>query len=232
MIEIRRQQARGRSRTGWLDSRHTFSFAEYHDPDWMGFGVLRVVNDDRVAPGAGFGMHPHRDMEILSYVVEGSIEHRDSLGHRAVVRPGEIQRMSAGTGVTHSEFNPSETEALRFLQIWIVPERRGIDPGYEQKPFPLDESRGRLLLVASRDGRDGSVIVHQDVAVHAGRFAEGDRHAHRLGGGRRAWLQVVRGGVTANGVALEEGDGASVQGEETLEILATSEAEVLLFELA
>jgi redox-sensitive bicupin YhaK (pirin superfamily) len=231
MIVIRERDDRGKSDFGWLDSRHTFSFGGYHDPAHPGFRVLRVLNEDRVAPGAGFGTHPHRDMEILSWVVEGAMEHRDSTGTGSVIRPGEIQRMSAGTGITHSEYNASETDALHFLQMWILPERRGLEPSYEQKSFPLEEERGRLVLLASQDGRDGSVRVHQDVALFAARLATGNRVEHPIAPGRHAWLQVVRGRVTAGERPLEAGDGASVSEEPGLALEAATEAEVLVFDL-
>ena len=231
MITIRRADERGTTDFGWLDSRHSFSFGRYHDPRHMGFRALRVINDDRVAPGQGFGTHTHRDMEILSWVVEGAMEHRDSLGNGSVIRPGELQRMTAGTGVAHSEFNHSRKETLRFLQIWILPERSGIEPGYEQAAFPLDRRRGELVLVASRDGRDDSVKVHQDVSLRAGRFAGGDEIRLPIPPGRHAWVQVVSGGVGLNGLELEEGDGAALSEEDAMAITARSAAEVLVFEL-
>ena len=232
MINLRAKDERGRSNLGWLDSYHTFSFGKYYDPLQGGFGTLRVINEDRVRPEAGFGTHPHRDMEILSYVLEGAIEHKDSMGNGSVLRPGEVQRMTAGTGVTHSEFNPSGTEHVHFLQIWILPERRGLEPGYEQRAFPLEENRGSLVLVASRDGREGSLTVHQDVAVYAGRFSADDRVTHRLAGDRQAWLQVTRGKLSLNGIGMVAGDGASMSEEDLLEITASEDVEVLLFDLA
>lgn len=231
MIAVRKNTDRGRADFGWLDSRHTFSFGRYLDPDHMGFRSLRVINDDRVAAGAGFGTHPHDNMEILSYVVDGAIEHKDSMGNGSVIRPGELQRMTAGAGVTHSEFNHSKTDSLRFLQIWILPEKRDLEPGYEQRAFPLEERKGELVLVASRDGRDDSVTVHQDVSLYAGRLSPGDRTMLELGPGRDAWVQVVRGGVKLAGEALEEGDGAAVRDETSIELSADAEAEVLVFDL-
>ena len=232
MIQVRHAAQRGRARFGWLDSRHTFSFGHYFDPAQMGFGALRVINDDRVAPGAGFDAHSHRDMEIISYVIEGAMAHRDSLGHGSVIRPGDIQRMSAGTGITHSEFNQSKDAPLRFLQIWVLPEKTGIEPGYEQIHFPPVERRGRLRLVASRDGREGSVTVHQDAAMYAGLLGAGESGRLELAAGRGAWAQVVRGALSLNGIALAEGDGAAVIDESGLELVGTNEAEVVLFELA
>ncbi|MDF1566310.1 MAG: pirin family protein [Deltaproteobacteria bacterium] len=230
MITLRAASDRGHANHGWLDTNHTFSFAHYYDPKHMGFGALRVINDDRVVAGAGFPTHPHRDMEILSYVVEGALEHRDSMGNGSVIRPGEVQRMSAGTGVTHSEFNPSRDEDLRFLQIWVVPDARGLEPGYEQRHFG-DERRGRLRLVASRDGREGSVTLHQDVDVHASLLDPGERVEHRLDEGRRAWVQVVRGELRIDDRVLREGDGAALEGVERIGVEAITDAELLLFDL-
>jgi hypothetical protein len=231
MITVRRSHERGRARLGWLDTRYSFSFADYHDPRFMGFRALRVLNEDRVAPGKGFPEHGHRDMEILTWVLSGELEHRDSLGNGSRIRPGELQRMSAGTGVKHSEFNPS-AEPLHLLQIWILPERDGLAPSYEQRHFPAAERAGRLRLVASRDGRDGSLRVHQDVAVHAALLGPGHAVAHALRPGRHAWLQVARGRCTLNGVALEVGDGAAVSDETSLRLERADDAEVLLFDLA
>ena len=232
MIAVRRAADRGRSSFDWLDSRHTFSFAEYHDPRHMGFRDLRVLNEDRVEPGRGFGTHGHRDMEILTYVIDGSLEHRDSMGNGSVIRPGDVQRMSAGTGVTHSEFNPSSIEPVHFLQIWILPERSGMPPGYEQRRFPVDEKRGMLRLVASRDGRDGSLTVHQDVDVFAVVLEPGETVTHALQHGRHAWVQVVAGSVTVDGTALVQGDGAAVSEERSVTLAAREPAELLLFDLA
>ena len=232
MIAFRDRMARGTSRTGWLDSRHTFSFAQYYDPAQMGFRSLRVVNEDRVIPGAGFPAHSHRDMEIITYVLEGALEHKDSLGSGAVIRPGEVQRMSAGTGITHSEFNPSKNEPVHFLQIWILPDRAGLAPSYEQKAFAPEERRGRLRLVAAPDGKDGAVTVHQDARLFVATLDAGERVAHDLAPGRGAWLQVARGIVALNGTELREGDGAAVDGEPKITVEAETDAEILLFDLA
>ncbi len=243
MITLRPAAERGAADHGWLDTRHTFSFANYYDPRHMGFRALRVINDDRVAPGAGFPTHPHRDMEILTWVVEGAIAHRDSMGHGAVVRASELQRMTAGTGVTHSEFNASGTDPLRFLQIWIVPEARGLEPGYEQRPFGPDATRGRLRLVASPDGADGSLTLHQDARLYVTRLPPGAQVEHTLAPGRHAWVQVARGAVRLGDLTLREGDGAALSDEPAvrLEGLAAAdvpgateapEAEILLFDLA
>src|SRR3954468_19901114 len=214
MITVRPASERGHGQKGWLDTYHTFSFSDYQDPQHMGFRVLRVINEDRVAPGRGFGEHGHRDMEIISYVLEGALGHRDSLGHEAVLRPGEFQCMTAGTGIRHSEFNPSRTEAVHFYQIWLLPDRSGHTPHYDQRSFPEDERRGRLRLVASPDGRDGSLTIHQDAEVYLAALGPGDRVAHALRPGRYAWLQVLRGDVDLNGTSLVAGDGAAV-GEES-----------------
>lgn len=232
MIHVRRAEERGRSDFGWLDSRHTFSFGDYYDPAHMGFRALRVINDDRVDPGAGFGTHPHRDMEIISYVLEGALAHKDSIGTGSIIRPGEVQRMSAGTGVLHSEFNASKTDRVHFLQIWIVPEQRGIAPSYEQKAFSTEERAGRLRLVASRDGRDGSVVVHQDVALYAALLSGAQSAEHALAPGRNGWVHVARGEVTVNGARLREGDGAALTGEPQVALSEGRDAEVLLFDLA
>lgn len=231
MITIRPAAARGAAEHGWLSSRHSFSFAGYHDPGHMGLATLRVINEDRVQPGKGFETHGHRDMEIVSYVLSGALEHRDSMGNGSVIRPGEVQRMSAGTGVTHSEFNASDTDTVHFLQIWILPEREGLEPGYEQKTFPEAERQGRLRLVAARDGRDGALAIHQDVDLYAALLAPGENLTHPLATGRKAWLQVARGGLTLNGTALAEGDGAAIEGEDAVEIAATGDAELLLFDM-
>ena len=230
MISMRKAAERGAADHGWLDTRHTFSFADYHDPEHAEFRSLRVLNEDRVAPASGFPPHGHSDMEILTIVLEGGLRHRDSLGNTSVIRPGEVQRMSAGTGVVHSEMNDSRTEPVHFLQIWIHPERRGLAPGYEQKDF--SKADGPLVTVASRDGRDGSVTVHQDVSVHRARLAPGDEIVHALRPGRHAWVQAVRGTFDVNDASLEAGDGAAVSGEKSVRLRATSEADALLFDLA
>jgi quercetin 2,3-dioxygenase len=232
MITIRPAAERGRTDWGWLDSRHTFSFGEYHDRRHMGFRSLRVINDDRVKAGAGFGTHGHRDMEILSYVLEGGLEHKDSTGGGGVIRPGEIQFMRAGTGVTHSEYNASKTEPVHFLQIWVVPDTRGLAPRYDQKVFDVDAARRGFVLLAAKDGREGSIPVHQDVALWMTRLGEGDERAHALAPGRHAWVHVARGAVALDGHALEEGDGAAVSEEAGVRLVARGDAEVLLFDLA
>lgn len=232
MITVRAAEERGRTRAGWLDSYHTFSFNRYYDPLYTGFRQLLVINEDRVAPAMGFGTHSHRDMEILSYVVAGQLAHKDSTGTRALIRPGELQRMSAGTGVSHSEFNPSETEPTHFLQIWIQPEREGLPPGYEQREFADEERRGRLRLLASRDGSEGSVTVHQDVKLYDALLAAGAEVSYMLSADRHAWLQVVKGAVTVNGTPLKTSDGAAISEEARLKIVASEEAELLLFDLA
>jgi hypothetical protein len=232
MITVRRSEDRGHADHGWLDSRHTFSFADYHDAAHMGFRALRVINEDRVAPSRGFGTHGHRDMEILSYVLAGKLAHRDSLGTGSVIGPGEVQRMTAGTGVRHSEFNGSDAEPVHFLQIWIVPDRSGIAPGYEQRHFPEAERRGRLRLVASPDGRDGSVTIHQDARVHMGLLAPGERAALAIAGGRHAWVQVTRGRVRVGGEELQAGDGAALSDEREVALEGIEEGEVIVFDLA
>jgi redox-sensitive bicupin YhaK (pirin superfamily) len=231
MIQVRRGADRGHFDHGWLNTYHTFSFADYYDPKHMGFRDLRVINEDRVRPGYGFPTHGHRDMEIISYVLEGALEHRDSIGTGSVIRPGDVQRMSAGTGVTHSEFNPSKEEGVHFLQIWILPERRAITPSYEQQTFTEAEKAGRLRVVASPDGRDGSVRIHQDVTVFASVLRDGERLSYELAPNRAAWVQVARGAVRLNGNLLEQGDGASATAEGSLEIVGDGEAEILLFDL-
>jgi len=233
MLTLRRAEERGRANFGWLDSRHTFSFGSYFDPAHMGFGALRVINDDRVAGGEGFPPHPHADMEIVSYVLDGALEHKDSLGTGSVIRPGDVQRMSAGSGIRHSEFNASPAVPVHFLQIWIIPERKGLKPGYEQKTFSKEEKRGKLRLVGSRDGRNNSVTIHQDVDLYATVLGEGDTVTHELKRGRKAWVQVARGAVTLNGEALREGDGVAVEEAGKLELAGReNDAEVLLFDLA
>jgi quercetin 2,3-dioxygenase len=228
MITIRKAGERGHFDHGWLNTYHTFSFADYYDPAFMGFRTLRVINEDRVKAGGGFGTHAHRDMEIISYVLEGELAHRDSMGTGSVIRPGDVQRMSAGTGVMHSEMNPSQENAVHFLQIWIVPERRGIEPGYEQKTFPEGELRGRLRLVASPDGAAGSVTIHQDVKLYSALLA-GESVAHSYAPQRYGWVQVTRGDVEVNGLKLSAGDGAAISDESAVTI--SGSGEVLLFDL-
>jgi redox-sensitive bicupin YhaK (pirin superfamily) len=232
MITVRSAAERGATDIGWLDSRHTFSFGEYHDPSQMGFRVLRVINDDRVAAGAGFPTHGHADMEILSYVLSGALEHKDSLGTGSVIRPGDVQRMSAGTGVRHSEKNALPDQPVHFLQIWVIPERRGLPPGYEQKHYPEAEKRGRLRLVGSRDGRDGSVTIHQDLALYAGLLGKGDQVKQTLAPGRAAWVHVARGAIELDGRALGEGDGAAITAQAAFTLGGVEAGEVLLFDLA
>lgn len=232
MLTVRRSEDRGHANHGWLDTHHTFSFASYRDPAHMGFRTLRVLNDDRVAPGQGFGTHAHNDFEIISYVVEGALEHKDSMGNGSVIQAGDVQRMTAGTGVTHSEFNHSGDAQVRFLQIWVVPERRGLTPGYEQKHFDPADKRDRLRLIASHDGRDGSLRVHQDVALYASLLGAGNRVSHAPAPGRHTWIQVVNGVIEVNGTGLGAGDGASSSDQEPFDIRAVKDAELLLFDLA
>jgi redox-sensitive bicupin YhaK (pirin superfamily) len=232
MINIRHAEERGTANFGWLDSRHTFSFGDYYDSKHMGFGPLRVINEDRVSPGQGFPTHGHKDMEIISYVLEGALEHKDSIGTGSVIRPGDVQVMSAGTGIRHSEFNHSKTEPVHFLQIWVVPDREGIPPRYEQKTFPDVDKRGKLRLVGSSDGRDGSVVVHQDVKLFAALLNSGEQVTHALQSGRKGWLQTVRGTVAMNGHDLDAGDGAAVTGEAAVTITANVDgSEILVFDL-
>jgi hypothetical protein len=233
MITLRPAQERGSAYFGWLDSRHTFSFGEYFDPNHMGFGNLRVINEDKVTPGQGFATHGHRDMEIISYVLEGALEHKDSIGTGSVIRPGDVQRMSAGTGIMHSEYNASKTEPVHFLQIWILPEQQGIEPGYEQKTFTDAEKQGQLRLVGSRDGRDGTITIHQDVDLYAVTLHNGDEVSHSFANGRVAWLQVAHGAVQLNDQLLTAGDGAAIADELVITLQGTAEdAEVLLFDMA
>lgn len=232
MIAIRKATERGVANFGWLDSRHTFSFGDYHDAKQMGFGPLRVINEDRVMPGQGFGTHGHRDMEIMSYVLEGALEHKDSIGTGSVIRPGDVQIMSAGTGIRHSEFNHSKTEPVHFLQIWVVPKREGLAPRYEQKTFSKGDKTNSLRLVGSADGRDGSVVIHQDVGIFAAVLDAGRAVTHPLSPGRTAWIQLVRGSLTVNGSAMSAGDGAAVSGEVAIACAATAaDTEFLLFDL-
>jgi redox-sensitive bicupin YhaK (pirin superfamily) len=232
MMQIRRASERGHFDHGWLDTAHTFSFADYHDPAHMGFRALRVMNEDRVAAGSGFGMHPHREMEILTYVLAGELEHRDSMGHGAVLRPGELQRISAGTGMLHSEVNPGRRGPVHLYQVWIVPEQRGLPPTYEQKRFDPAEKRNRLRLVASPDGQDASLAIRQDARVYLAELTPGASVTHELGTGRHVWLQVVRGTVFAGEETLAAGDGLAVSDEQSLTVRANGEAEVMVFDLA
>lgn len=232
MLAIRKSNERGHANHGWLDSYHTFSFANYHDPNYMSFRSLRVINEDVINPGKGFGTHGHRDMEIVTYVLEGALEHKDSLGTGAVIKPGEVQRMSAGTGIQHSEFNHSQTDSVHLLQIWLLPDTNGLPPSYEQRDFPAAERHGKLRLVAARDARDGAVKIHQDVDLYAAVLDKNSRVSHALKPNRHAWLQVARGSVLLNGLALEKGDGAAVSDETDLVVEATENAEFLLFDLA
>ena len=231
MLTIRKSGERGLTQLDWLDSRHTFSFGDYYDPAATGFSVLRVINDDVVAPGAGFPTHPYRDMEIITWVLRGALEHRDSLGNGSIIRPGDAQRMTAGRGVTHSEFNPSPDEPVRLLQFWILPDRQGLTPGYEQRHFAEADRRGRLCHIASPDDADGSITIHQDARVYAGLLDAGASAEQSLNAGRRAWLHVARGAVQANGARLSEGDGAAIEDEMQIAIIATENSEVLLFDL-
>jgi hypothetical protein len=232
VIQVRKSIDRGHFNYGWLDTYHTFSFADYRDPNHMGFRSLRVINEDRVQPGQGFGTHPHRDMEILTYVIEGALEHKDSMGNGSIIRPGDVQRMTAGTGVTHSEFNPSKEAIVHLLQIWILPERKGLEPSYEQKNYPAGEKRSRLRLVASRDGREGSVSIHQDVNVYAALLESSETLTYEMAAGRHAWLQIIRGSVKCSGTDLSAGDGAAISEEREIPLSALGTSEVLLFDLA
>jgi len=231
METVRHSNERGAANFGWLDSRHTFSFGHYHDPRYMGFGPLRVINEDRVQPARGFDTHGHRDMEIISYVISGALRHEDSMGNVSIIRPGDVQRMTAGTGVRHSEYNASDEDDAHFLQIWIEPEAQNLPPGYEQKTFDNAEKTNRLRLVVSRGGRDGSVSIHRDADIHAGLLASGVSLTHEFTAGRLGWLQVVRGTLTANGLSVQAGDGLSLRDTTTLELQATSLTEVLLFDM-
>ena len=231
MITVRKSDQRGRTKIDWLDSRHTFSFGDYYDPSAMGFSVLRVINEDRVVGGGGFPTHPHRDMEIITWVLEGGLEHRDSIGNGSVIRPGDAQRMSAGRGIRHSEFNASKHAPVHFLQIWLLPAAAGIDPGYEQRNFPESTRRGQLRLVASADGADGSIVIHQDARMYDGILEAGEGTVHNLAPLRRAFLQVARGNLQANGVSLGAGDGAAIENETRLDFKAQSDSEVVLFDL-
>ena len=231
MTELRRATDRGHANHGWLDSWHSFSFADYHDPAHMGFGPLRVINEDRVQPGMGFGTHGHRDMEIISYVLEGALEHKDSMGNGSVIRPGNVQRMSAGTGVRHSEYNPSASEGVHFLQIWIEPAERSVAPGYEEKNFDTASKRGRLRLIASPDGREGSVTIHQDALVYAALLDGAETATQSLAPGRRLYVHVARGEVTANGQKLLAGDALKAAGVSAIRLEAGRDSEVIVFDL-
>ncbi len=232
MIELRKNTDRGHANHGWLDAHHSFSFADYYDPEHMGYGPLRVLNDDRIGAGAGFGMHGHRDMEIVTYVLDGELAHKDSMGNGSVIRPGDVQRMSAGTGVMHSEFNHSKSQVTHLLQIWIEPQTKGIPPGYEEKRFEAAEKRGRLRLIASNDGSDGSVKLHQDVKLYAGLIDGAEEASVPVPAGRRFYLHVARGEVNANGNVLTEGDALKVVDEKEIRLTAGKDAEVLLFDMA
>jgi redox-sensitive bicupin YhaK (pirin superfamily) len=244
MMRVRHGRDRGATEIGWLDSRHTFSFGDYYDPGNMHFRALRVINEDRVAPRGGFPTHPHRDMEIITYVVAGGLQHQDSMGNGSLIQPGEVQRMSAGTGIQHSEVNPSKTDPVHLLQIWIMPDQRGLTPSYEQKHFGADDRRNRLRIVAADDGRDGAVTIHQDARLYASLLDPGARVTHELAAGRHAWLQLVRGEVEVDGVKLEAGDGAAIDAQSDatgnatgeaatpIVIAARADAELLLFDLA
>lgn len=232
MVTIRKAEDRGHANHGWLNTYHTFSFSSYRDPAHVHFRSLRVMNEDFVAPGQGFGTHPHEDMEIVTYVLEGALEHKDSMGNGEVLRPGEFQRMSAGTGITHSEFNPSSTEPVHLYQIWLFPEQKGITPSYEQKRFADEERHNQLRLVASRDAAEGSLLIHQDARIYLSSLDNGQQVSHELSENRHAWLQILRGNVTLNGERLSTSDGAAVSDETHLTIEANDAAEIMLFDLA
>jgi redox-sensitive bicupin YhaK (pirin superfamily) len=232
MITIRKSEERVHLDHGWLDTYHTFSFDQYHDPRHMSFGSLRVINEDRVAPGHGFPTHSHRDMEIITYVLEGGLAHRDSMGNGSTIKPGDVQRMTAGTGVAHSEANPSSSNPVHLLQIWIMPNARGLEPGYEQKMFSDELKHGQLALIASLDGRQGSVTIHQDADVYASKLNAGERVTHTTGADRKVWVQVARGSVRMNDVDLNQGDGAALTDETNIEIEGSGPAEILLFDMA
>lgn len=232
MIAIRRSEERGGGNHGWLDTKHTFSFDQYYDPKFMGFRSLRVINEDVVAPANGFPTHPHRDMEIITYVLEGKLEHKDSLGTGSIILPGDGQRMTAGRGIRHSEFNPSETDPVHLLQIWIMPEKSGLDPSYEQKRFPTKEKQGKLRVIASRDAKDGSVKINQDASLYVSLLSPGQEVTHEFSPGRYGWLQVAKGAVQLDGATLKQGDGAAISQEKALRIRGAQESEILLFDLA
>jgi quercetin 2,3-dioxygenase len=232
MITLRRSQERGGGGHGWLNTKHTFSFSDYWDPRWMGFRSLRVINEDYLAPASGFPTHPHNDMEIITYVLEGKLEHKDSLGTGSVILPGDGQRMTAGRGIRHSEFNPSKTDQVHLYQIWILPEQKGLEPSYEQKAFPAEEKQGKLRLLASPDAQDGSVKINQDARLYVTLLRPGDEVAHTFRPGRHGWLQVAKGSIELSGKTLSPGDGAAISAEKKLAIKATADSEVLLFDLA
>jgi hypothetical protein len=232
MVQVRRSQDRGHFNHGWLDTYHTFSFADYHDPQHMGFRSLRVINEDRVEPEHGFGMHGHRDMEIITYVMSGALEHKDSMGNGSILQAGEFQRMTAGTGVLHSEFNPSTQEPVHLYQIWIRPERHGLKPSYEEKTFPVEDKRNQWRLVASRTGQDGSMTIHQDASLYLAELEAGKQLSYPLPSGRHAWLQVVKGQVLVNGQKLSASDAAAISAEAAVTLQAESAGEVMLFDLA
>ena len=231
MIKLRKSQERGHANHGWLDSYHSFSFARYYDPEYMGYSVLRVINEDVVAPGQGFGMHPHRDMEIVTYMLQGELRHEDSMGNGSVIRAGDVQRMTAGTGVVHSEFNASTTDPVHLLQIWLLPERNNLKPGSEEKHFDPAEKQDRWCLVASRDGREGSLVIHQDVALYVTCMSKGMRLSYSVKNERSIYVQVARGSITLNGEALQAGDAAAIDAQQTIELVADEAAELLLFDL-
>lgn len=231
MIKIRKSAERGSTKTPWLDSKHTFSFGSYYDPAFMNFGILRVINEDKVSPDQGFGAHSHRDMEIISYVLEGSLEHKDSLGTGSIIMPGEVQLMRAGSGITHSEFNPSKDTPIHFLQIWIIPDQTGLAPSYQQRNFQNSRKKGQLTLLVSPDGDQESLTIHQDAKVSVLDLKEDQSFSHALEIGRMAWIQVARGEIALNGHDLKQGDGAAVTQEETLNFMSLKEAEILIFDL-
>lgn len=231
MIDVVHSEERGTADHGWLKAKHTFSFADYYNPDMMGFGPLRVINEDRIAPSKGFGTHPHRDMEIVTYLIDGALEHKDNMGTGSVIRPGDVQRMTAGTGVLHSEFNASDVDTAHLLQIWLLPEQNSLQPGYEQKHFSRDERLNQWRLVGSRDGRDGSLTIHQDVDLYVSDLRKEETLAHSFEAGRRGFLQIVRGSILAGDQELAAGDGAIVEAENSLNISASEDTEMLLFDM-
>ena len=232
MIQLRKASERGHANHGWLDTYHTFSFSTYRDPQHMGFRALRVMNEDRVAPGQGFGTHPHQDMEIVTYVLEGALEHKDSMGNGEVLRPGEFQRMTAGTGITHSEFNPSQSDPVHLYQIWLFPERKGLEPSYEQKQFPTSQLQDQLRLVASPSAAEGSLTIHQDARIYLAKITNGHQVDYQIAHSRHAWMQVLRGSIAVNGLEMQTSDGAAISDEVALVVRATNDAEIMLFDLA